>query len=209
MAVNETYELALIGTLRGQAIITTHHFREVVPVAGPPAPEQQLIDDWQASLQVAFRNCLNASYSLVTIRVRKICGTAPLPEGVEEGVNVAGTRGIAAVNEWPAWLALLVNEKTGTAGRSYRGRYFFPGVTDTDVDGDNFTTGAGTLWTLVGTYNDALLAAFGPSGTNPDWRLCVHSRKLAAVPGTQCQQSSTLVNALVRSIRPATMKSRK
>lgn len=209
MAVNETYELALIGGYHGQTVITTHHFREVTPVAGPPDPEQQLIDDWQAALQVAWRNMFNATYSLLTIRSRKVCGTLPLPQATEEGVNVAGTRGVAAVNEWPAWMALLVTERTGLAGRSYRGRYFLPGVCDTDVDGDNFTTGAGVLWTLAGTYNDALLATFGPSGTNPDWRLVVHSRKLAEVPGTQCQQSSTPVTALIRSIKPATMKSRK
>lgn len=209
MAANETYELAMLGTYHGQQIVTTHHFRETVPWVPPPSAEQSLIDKWQAALQTAWLNCFPGTYSLLTLRARKVCGTLPLPEAVEEGVNAAGSRSGGASVEWPAWMALLVTEKTGVAGRSYRGRYYVPGVTDADVDGDVFTTTAFTLWALVGTYNAALLSAFGPTGSDGTFRLVVHSRKLAAVPGAQCQQSSTPVTALVRSIRPATMKSRK
>lgn len=209
MAVNETYELAIVGTYHGQQIITTHHFREIAPVAGPPDPEQQLLDDWQTTLQTAWRNIVFTTYTLVTLKVQKVCGTAPLPIGVEEGVGLAGTRGIAGINELPAWMALVVNERTAVRGRSYRGRYFVPCVADEDITGDNFVTTAGQMYALVGTYNDGLMTRYGPSGTSANWRLVVHSRKLAAVIGTQCQQSSTLVTQLVRTLAPATMKSRK
>ena len=209
MAINDTYELAIRGTYHGQTIINTHHFREYAPWVGPPGPEQTLIDNWQTTLQTAWLNMFNGNYVLSMLTAKKVCGSLPLPIGVEESVGLPGNRIGPAGSQLPAWVALVVNERTSLRGRSYRGRFFIAGVQDEDVTGDDFVTTAGQLYALAGTYNTALLGLAGPSGSSPTWRLVVHSRKLAETPGIQCQQCSTEVTQLNRSLQPATMKSRK
>lgn len=205
VATNDTVELALVGTKAGQTILVTHHFRITQnPVSS--AGLQDLIDTWQAACQSAWLALNTTTYTFQSIRARHVCGSVPLEATAEETVNSAGTF-IGSGDLLPPWFALIARERTASAGRSRRGRFFLPLSQEGDVLGDGLASGAETKFQA---YLTALGGAFLAGGSaESKYRLVVHSRKLASVPGTQCQNSSTLVTQLV--LRPVltTQRSRR
>lgn len=204
VATNETAELAIIGTRLGQQIIITHHFRQITVASDKPL--QELIDGWQATCQTPFLAMLRSDYTLAKLRARHVCGALPLDATVEEAVNVAGTSN-ASANPLPPWFAFVVRERTASAGRSYRGRFFLPLPAEEDFAVDTISAGHQAL---AQAYVTALQNTFiGAGATNADWAMVVHSRKLASVPGTQCNVSSTLVSSLALQTAVTTQRSRR
>lgn len=204
VATNETAELALVGTREGQTVIVTHHFRMIAIAADKPL--QELIDGWQAGCQAAWLAIPNNSYTLTKIRARHVCGSLPLDATVEELVGSTGTNGDTTLLT-PPWFAGIIRERTASAGRSYRGRIYIPVTSEAQFDKDTLSA---TLITNMQTYATAMQNTFvGAGATNADWALVVHSKKLASVPGTQCQQSSTLVTSLAVQSVLTTQRSRR
>lgn len=204
MSANDTMELGVFGTLFGQQYLHTIHFRQK-PTSGLGAGnEQQLIDAWQAAAQTAWLALHHNTYTLDRIQAKQVCGAQPLRQAGEEGVGLTGTRTLTGESLAP-WLSITVTEYSDLAGRSRRGRFFISGMGEVDIVGDVFIS---TYRTIVEAYNTALMNAFGPTGANNDFRLVVHSRKLA-VPGVQCQDSSRPVDRLVLRNRLTTQRSRR
>ena len=209
MALNDTHFFTAQGTLRGQAYVHTLHFREGVSSLGTNA-QQQLIDRWQSTCQAPWLAAHGNDYLLVRLTAQKICGSPPLPARTEEGVGLTGTRAPGTAGDPLApWLAVTVNESTALAGRSRHGRFFISGGYEGDVVQETIATTAGTWGALITSYVNALSTAF-ITGTPPlDWVQVVHSRKLASVPGTQCDASSTPVTGLGIVLRLTTQRSRR
>jgi hypothetical protein len=206
MAVNDTEELSVTSTLAGQDLVNTYHFRCLTPdTFSPLTYEQVLIDAWQASCYTTYRAMTPTPVQIARISARQVCGSPPLRARIDESVGQAGSY-FASGDVHAPWMAVLVREKTAFAGRSYQGRNFYHIGYEDDVTGVNVNAARRTA---IDAYNTALMAAFGPSGTNPDFRLVVHSHKLASVPGTQCQNSSTQVINLSTSTYLTTMRSRR
>jgi hypothetical protein len=208
MALNDTYFFTAQGSLLGRSYVHTLHFREVV-LSVAPNPAQQLIDDWQSGCQAAWLSLHPTWYTLIRLTAQRVCGALPLPARVEEAVGLVGTRGGTGGEGLAPWLSIAVNEATGLAGHSRHGRFFVSGGTENDINGEVLSTG-GTSWLgLTQAYCTAVSTKFGPIAASPDWRLVVHSRKLADVPGTQCQDSSTPVTSLSPTARLTTQRSRR
>lgn len=204
VATNETAELAIVGERMGQVIIVTHHFRNIA--VGVEKSLQNLIDAWQATSQATWLAALTTDYTLTKVRARHICGGLPLDATVEETVNSAGTRADASERLAP-WFAVVVRERTASAGRSYRGRFYFPLCAENDFAGATITAAHQiTMQAYVTTLTNGYI---GVGATNPDWALVVHSKKLASVPGTQCNVSSTLVDTLSLQTTLTTQRSRR
>jgi hypothetical protein len=206
MAVNDTLQLAVIGAgVNAQDHVHTLHFRANDPLLA----EQQLIDDWQAGCRLAYRNLFSQFANPCTRYVaRQVCGTVPLRAAVEEtevAPNIAGTRAVAG-DDMPPYVAYIVSVRTASAGRSRRGRFYIGGLMEGDQAQGNAT---GAYTALVQAYINALNATFLAPGGSSTFDLVVHSRKLAAPPGTQCQQSSTLVTGMIPRSALGTMRSRK
>jgi len=194
MAINDTYFLTVQGTLQGRNYVHTLHFREQTLQVGN-SPSQALIDAWQSACQSAWLGIHTNQYSMNRITAQKICGSLPLPSRVEEGASVTGTRS-ATGDQLPVWLSVCVNEATGLAGRSRHGRFFISGGYETDVNQETLVPGAGSWINAINAYVAALATFSITGGAALDWRLVVHSRKLAEQPGTQCNVSSEPVTAL-------------
>lgn len=205
MATNDTAQLSVKGSVLGQEHVHTLHFRHLVP----GADEFLLVDEWQAACKATYRSLFGTPDSPTQQYVaRQVCGAIPLraPDEETEPVGqILGTRTIATDPLSP-FMAAVTSVRTASAGRSRRGRFFIGGIYEGDQAGGNLTT---TYLTAVTAYHTALMAAFGPSGTSGSFKLVVHSRKLAAVPGAQCQDVSTLVTGLIARSVLGTMKSRK
>jgi hypothetical protein len=208
MALNDTYFFTVQGTLAGRNYVHTLHFREIL---APPVinPAQSLIDRWQTTCQSAWIAAHPTAYQIVRLTAQKVCGTLPLPSRVEEGVGVSGNRAVGTTGELlPPWLAVAVNESTGLAGRSRHGRFFMSGGGESDVSGETLVSGVAQWLNYITGYVNALTAGF-VTGPPADWQLVVHSRKLADVPGTQCNQSSEPVTALGIVSRLTSQRSRR
>lgn len=203
MAVNETYKLSVVGSYRGQDIVHTLHFREVV-FPGPGTFEQRIIDQWQANCRTSWVAQYGTGYIMSKLRAEKVCGTLPLPVAVEETDTTPGTRG--GVGDQPPWLACRIKENGVSAGRSRQGRFFV--MVSFESDQDAGVIGAGTI-TLFQNYVNTLSRWLALGADAAEARLVVHSRKLAAVPGAQCQDSSTLVGSYTVGTFLTTMRSRR
>lgn len=205
MAINDTAQLAVIGTVGGVRHIHTLHFRHL----DPALTEQNVIDAWQAQARTAYRDLFHPSDLPIERYVcAQVCGSVPLRAPVEEvevDPNRAGT--LASTGQLlPTFNAAVVSVRTALAGRSRRGRFFLGGLREDYVAGNVLDP---NYLSRVQTYINALLAAFGPSGSVGSERLVVHSRKLASSPTVACQDSSTLVQGMIARANPGTMRSRK
>jgi hypothetical protein len=209
VAINDTYFFTCQGTLSGRNYVHTLHFREgaTVPLGNPA---QDLINTWQTSCQTPWLAIHPAAYTLVRLTAQKVCGALPLPSRVEEGVGAVGTRVTGSSSGVLApWLCIAVNEATGLAGKSRHGRFFVSGGYEDDIVGETLATGAGSWLATTQLYLTALTTAFVAPADPFKFTLVVHSRTLADVPGTQCQNSSEPVTSLGAVARLTTQRSRR
>lgn len=204
MAVNDTYELRVQGTAGGQEHIHTLHMRQSAAAVG----SAELITQWTTGCHLAYRNLFGISDPVTTLLAgQAVCGTQPLPAPVEvvPAVGVQNGTRTGDANRSPAFIAGLVAVRTAFAGRSRRGRFFLGGLRDEDYNLDNMSS---TWIALAVAYADAVTAAF-ITAVGANFYLVVHSRTLADIVGTACQDSSTLATSLVVSPFTTTMRSRK
>jgi hypothetical protein len=204
MATNDTFEFACRGVVNGTQHIHTLHFRQVDPVLDGG----NLITHWQTNCQTAYRGLFhNSQTPVLNLKAAKVCGATPLPAPVEVGVTGATTFGTRTTtgDNLPAFVACQVALKGTLAGKSRQGRFFLGGLWEADNVGNDLTA---AYLLLVQAYIDVLKAQY-VTGTPTAWQLVVHSRKLAAVPGTACQDSSDRVANIIANTRPTTMRSRK
>jgi hypothetical protein len=222
VAVNGVYILRVLGTHQSQQHIHTLHFRSTSAAVAASATEgdfqQAIINDWQTNARTTYRGMFFTSSSpCQTYEVRKVCGSLPLPGGVDEteiAPNIVGSRSASGEAAAP-WLAGVVTLRTAYAGRSYRGRNFIGGLGEQDFNGATMES----AWiTAVTAYYTALVASFvTPSEISIGAKLFVHSRRLAdgdptAVPPLApraCQEAGGDVQSFVVRNQLATMKSRK
>lgn len=205
MSVNDTVQLSVIGTVAGQTHIHTQHFRYL----DPTSTEQGLIDLWQANCRTTYRNMFNTTdLPVLLLRAGQVCGAIPLRAPVEEAeapATQAGTLNWTG-DRAPSWLAGVVSERTAFAGKSRRGRFYIGGLYEAAIAGNDL---GATHKGHIQAYVDALNGTFGAAGSSNLYRLVVYSRKLASVPGTQCQDSSTVITSLLVNDAIGSMKSRK
>lgn len=118
---------------------------------------------------------------------------------IDASAVVAGS---SAQADLPPQCAVLYSMKTALKGRSYRGRFYLPGPVQTDETDGAWSAGAITAYTTILTQ---LLAVFGPSGSNGDWRLAVVSRfanKQKRTVPVSTQVTSISLDPLVATQRP-------
>lgn len=205
MGINDTSQLAVRGTVGGQTHVHTLHFRATTDLS----TEQGIIDTWQASCRTAYRALFKSPDEPVQLlTARQVCGSVPLRAPVEES-EVAGSRvgTLASGSDLaPPHDAVVTSLRTALAGKSHRGRSYLGGILD-----DNQTAGiiSAGYKTLIEAYYNTLLATFVGGGVGNVWRWAIHSRVLAAVPGTQCQDSSSPVTTFIVRSEVGTMRSRK
>lgn len=213
-APNGIYRLSVTGTVAGQQHVHTLHFRSTPAAAAvalaEDAYQQGIIDSWQAAPATAYRAQFgNPDSPVQFLSVRKVCGSLPLPAGVDETQAAGGILGSngAAGQAMAPWLAHVVTVRSSFAGRSRRGRFFIGGLSEEQVTGS--TLQSGRLTPAQG-YIDALRTAYvTPDELTVAQKLFIFSRKLAAVAGIACQNAGADVTGFQLRDQMASMKSRK
>ena len=218
VAANGIYKLAVIGTVAGQQHIHTLHFRATTDPDGVLMDEDtwqtDLVNQWRTAAGVQYRALFHTTALPVqSHQVRKVCGSVPLPAGVdvaEPGATSAGTGSSSEYNSeaLAPWLATVTTHRTALAGRRYRGRSFIGGLHEASVIGA--VVQAVRITTLT-AYYDALRAAFiTPLEVDTPRKLFVYSkRQIELFPSTPCQNSGADVRTFQVRDQLATMKSRK
>ncbi len=183
MATGDVWRLSMIGSHSGTelAVITLHIKMKTGSgtFAGACAYLKTNLLDLLKTKQAS-------SFRWDEIRGLTVNTSPPLADLYNTGFPIAGTLG---TEEPPHQVAAVVSTKTLFAGRSYRGRHYLPGLTETE-----FTAGLleSTAGNAIQTYYDDLVAALGNSGSNADYMWVVWSSKLQAANG--------IVDVIVRDV---------
>lgn len=206
MAINDTSQLAVIGSVGGIDHVHTLHFRAL----NPATDELSLIVAWASAARTLYRDLFGPSdLPVLRYTARQVCGSVPLRAAVEVTEVDPNRAGTLSTNGQllPTFNAAVVSVRTALSGRTRRGRFFLGGLREDYSSGNVLDP---NYVARVQSYVNALMSAFGPSGSVADWRLVVHSRKLAAtVPPIPCQDSSTQVTGMIVRPNHGTMRSRK
>lgn len=209
MASNDTIQLAVQGTVGSQRHVHTLHFRLVQPTL----IEDALAADYRDNVLTAYRAIFSSTDTPAELIVaRQVCGTVPLRAPAEvTPASAAGTRNTAGMDRLPSYVAAVVSERTASAGRSRRGRFFIGGLVEFDADFNTLRTGGADVnaGNAIIAYVAALARYLSGGAQQANYRLVVHSRKLASVPGTQCQDSSTFTTGYIVRTALGSMRSRK
>jgi len=222
VAVNGIYRLVVQGTCAGQMHIHSLHFRSTVDPDGLAQSEadyqQGLIDSWQSVARTTYRAIFYTGDSPCQLyRVRKVCGSVPLPAGPDEAEVVGSILGTTPPGSdiCAPWLANNVTWRTGFGGKSYRGRSYFGGLQESDL---TQALVGGTRLTRTTAYLDALVTAYvTPADADTPYRLFVFSPTLAngkpdadpPVAPVSCQNAGGDVTRYQVRDQLASMKSRK
>ena len=215
VAVNCIYRLSIIGTVCGQQHVHSLHFRSTAASSVDPYTEDAyqtaLLNAWKTASKTAYKAMFSSNwFPCQTYQVRKVCGSLPLPGGVDASETVAesqGTRPQSGESDLAPWLAQNCTWRTRYAGRRYRGRSFFGGLYESDVAGALIN---GPRATSMPAYLTTLVTAFvTPGELTKEFSLFLWSRVQNQEPGMQCHQSGgDIISYQVRD-QLARMTSRK
>ncbi|RPJ19620.1 MAG: hypothetical protein EHM35_20435 [Planctomycetaceae bacterium] len=200
MATNDTVQLAIKGLVQNNLVVVTHHYRLTDQVMD----EDDVIGWWRATCQAPYLAILSSTYQLTGLTCRQVCGSLPLRQPAEYSYPTAYPVGGVGTAALPNQTALIFSLKTGFAGRRFRGRFYLGGL----AYGSLQSTG---LWqsatiTASNTYGTAARNLNAGVQAVP---MVVHSPTNAAVPGTQCQDCSTLVTSIIVRDIPGTQRRRR
>lgn len=173
-------ELGIHYRVQGVDCTITHHFWQ----SGSAEPNLfGLLTSWQGDPQAAFLACMPTDVELLRLTALHVAGTSePSLSGREELVNEPGTRTGALGDALPPSLCQVHTIRTGLRGRRRRGRNFWSGGLEDDIDPGGFKGGAGYFGSLVNAYYTELFVAYF-SDVDREFSWVVFSRKTFETTG--------------------------
>ena len=185
-------------------VVNTLHYEGDDPLLGSPASLQSLANRLRDDLLVPYRAIFDNTFVIgpviVTEEVDPLNPDAPREQRAA-GTPANGTRSTTS-ERLPTAVALVATELTAFVGRSFRGRLFLGGMTtESDQNGGNWSTVAGSHWTLCGNFLDAIPLqpdlVFGPSAATVRYVVYSRTRRARAqspyfAPVTSHQRRSRL-----------------
>jgi len=193
MAANDVVRLRTKGNLLGQRVEFGVHMRYVTASSNA----QDLLDHWNATIMPLVAD---ASSQDVTWYELQVSDTNPLgAESVALALDLPNTGHIVG-DSLPPQNAAVVSLRSGTKGGRRRGRFYFPGLVET---GQANGVLGGIQYGAIQNLAAGILTAYGPSGTNAEYRLVVYSPEILTFPEPKPRKPrpgkivSQVTNALV------------
>lgn len=165
-----------IGMLtNNQVVMCQYGFRAVT---GTDGWQQVLVDDWFTTVLPSFRTLLSSATSVEDLTVHDVLPGTAAPAS---HFLASGLAGFGASPALPPQVALIIQHRSGLAGRANRGRVYLPGcpLVAKTSSGINVT---GTFRAAQGAYAAVAMARYGPSGSSPIAKLVTISRQLDGAP---------------------------
>lgn len=171
-ATGEIYQVVYQGLIGGSTCENVVHYRALTPLVTDAAIATAAERFW------FFAQVMQSSDYVYSQMVIKRMTPIQLDASIVFPVTVAhGAVGSAGVNNQ---VAMVFTLRTGTAGKSHRGRIYLGGIPAayTGADGNTISgTGIGASTAMA----TGLLAEFGPSGTSTALRLGIYSRSIGGI----------------------------
>jgi len=195
----------IVGSLQGQDCINVFNFATNTVVNDPPAIDTLLLQVAEALLDCALNSLLSvvtAEYTLKFCDARLIYPTPGDPVIATAPAGSVGDLGATSVS----FAASLMNIRTGTGGRSGRGRKFLPPPGEANIQQSSID--APTLAALA-NFGICLAGKFMDINKTTDWQLGVLSRKIAGPQNANFDAGFRIATQLSASQDIAIMSSRK
>jgi len=172
-AVNDCFQVKLVGSLEGQETNNILHFKCV-----------GADDDVETHLIVVLLTCfitnllpvLPSPFRLERAVWKKVSPTL----GPEQITIPAEQAGEVAIDSLPSFTSAVLSIRTTTAGRSGRGRMFLPAVPENAVIGSRIDD-THAYWDALIAFATCLVTNFfhaDPAGGTDIWDMAVYSRTL-------------------------------
>lgn len=188
----DTVEVALKFTYGDKTVVNVLNFREPSGVTFAKIQALALIvrDWWSNTMRASF----SGGITLVELACRDLTAQNSFVYNLPVSTNNVGTKPGGTT---PAQVAIVTSHRTGVAGRGYRGRSYWCGIVESDVDTQIVQT---TLATQLGANMTALSTNVSAAG----WDWVVVSRWLngvARVVALISEIASVIVNTRVDTQR--------
>lgn len=143
---------------------------------------EAVLDAWQGDPQDDFLDTQHEETELLTITAAWIAGTStPDLAPITRDVNLPGTRS-TVTSPLPPNVCATHTIRTAFGGRRARGRNFWSGGMEADIDSSGFIGGSGTFQDRINTYYATLKTAFADDSA-PAGAWCVFSRRQHELTG--------------------------
>ena len=165
MAINSIYRVRSRGTLRGSRVEFGVHIRQIAGLGGASA----LAANWVGQMGTLVTAATSAEVNWDAVVVQDT------NEAGDETVELAFTQpfpGLITGDCLPGQNAVVVSLRTGIKGRRRHGRFYLPGISESNHSNGRVT---GTQLTAITALADGMLGAYGPTGSQANYRLVVYS----------------------------------
>lgn len=172
MTVGHTYRVRTQGTFLNQKVEWgVHMFHQ-----GPTGTISDFAASWAATIGPLLIAATSSAVNWDKLTVTDTSTTG------DESVDFVFTQpypGAITGDPLPPQNSMLLSFKTGQKGRRKRGRAYIPGVAEANTTNGLVT---GTQLTALQALGAGLINAYGPSGTNSNYKLVVWSPEQLTAP---------------------------
>lgn len=163
-ATGDIYQVTYQYLVEGQTCENVIHYRGLVPALTKTQVRTSANFYW-TTISPGISN-------LVTFPSMIIKQMTPLAFDETISAPTPTTAGVSAAPPINNTIALVVTKRTGVAGKTHRGRIYFPGIPTTQADQAGLNTAGAAIWL---TITNNLMATYGPSGTDLNLQIGVYS----------------------------------
>jgi len=173
-ALNDIFEVRIVGSMEGQETDNVLHFTCVGASA-----------DVELHLIVVLLNCfvthllpvLSSSWTLERVVWKKVASTLGVEQVYTTGLPAAGAGNAAAL---PSYASAVISKRTILGGRSHRGRMYIPGIPENATINSSLDPGH-AFWAGLLAFAACVITEFvhpDPAGGTDLFDFAVYSRKL-------------------------------
>jgi hypothetical protein len=166
-AIGAIYQITYQSTLAGQLVENVWHFREITGAS----TQAQIAASAQGMLPLQAQ--LQATVVVYTSIIIKEMTPVAFDETLVIPTQTHGNVGAVPIT---STVAPVFTKRTGTAGKTHRGRMYLAGLPDTYSDDHNRYNTAGAA--QAGTFTAAVMSLYGPTGSDPHLQIGIYSRTL-------------------------------
>ncbi len=166
-AAGAVYQMTYQYKVFGSTCENVVHYRELNGLS-TPAQIRTASENFLTIIAAALSN----SVLFTNIIIKQMT-----PLALDETLGPPATTTTGSVSSGPinATLAQIITKRTGVAGKTHRGRFYFAGIPNSHQSDTGLNlVGVGVWTTVVGL----LLGEFGPSGSNTHLQIGVYSRSI-------------------------------
>lgn len=152
-------KVQIVSTLAGQTAINTFHYL-VTAAGGTPGTDQDIVDQFNTNNATPFKQIIPSEVSYRGI-IGGIINRTPNPVTVQN-VSSAGA-GTTAVEPMPKQASGITSWYTGSAGRGFRGRTYWPFISSAynDVNGEISAAGVSAMDAVASNIVGMTVVAIG------------------------------------------------